>query len=236
MKKVYIFYVFQLILSGFISYSYGAIASSDKKSEQVLSGKYLDEPLFVSLGSWCNVALNLRKNGMRKSAFPFDWVASVDCEKFLEIFTTDFEYFLDEDYLFVKDSHFFNSYYHLEFPHDQVLSDPVEDLEIFKEKYTRRINRFKEIENYQGKVFFIRSSFGYSDDPGRFYRCAENVSISDEYAWRLFHTLKDKFPRLDFVLIISDCSQPIKKLSNRLIRLQSCPDLSIINELIDSTE
>ena len=57
-----------------------------------------DEPIFISLGSWCNVAINLRRAGMRHAAFPFDWIASVDCERFLDIFETDFEYFLDDEY------------------------------------------------------------------------------------------------------------------------------------------
>ena len=92
-----------------------ALMSDDveEQFDQINIHKCVDETLFISLGSWCNVAANLRKNEMRKAAFPFDWITSVDCEKFLEIFATDFKYFLDDKYLSIKDSHILNHYYKL---------------------------------------------------------------------------------------------------------------------------
>ena len=208
------------------------LADTNQQSDQINIHEYIGDPLFISLGSWCNVAINLKRNGMRKAAFPFDWIASVDCEKFLEIFTSDFKYFLDDNYLFIKDSHIFNNYYNLEFPHDQCLPQEMAELwATFKDKYMRRIDRFRELEHYKGKVYFIRSSFGYSNDPERHFKCAENISISDVYAWRLFHTLLDRFPQLDFTLIICDLVKEAKILSKNLIRLQDIPDLKAINDL-----
>ena len=215
---------------------YASIADVEEQLNQINIHEYVDEPLFISLGSWCNIALNLRTNGMRKAAFPFDWITSVDCEKFLEILITDFKYFLDDEYLFFKDNHFFNNYYKLEFlhelPRDRGLNPATtEEWAAFKEKYIRRINRFKELENYKGKVYFLRSSFGYSNHPQRRFKCAENVSISDTYACALYNTLKKRFPRLDFTLIICDIGKEEKKLSESLIRLQSVPDLNKINKI-----
>lgn len=195
-----------------------------------------DNPIFISLGSWCNVAINLQKNGMRHAAFPFDWVASVDCEKFLKIFQTDFEYFLDDKYLFIKDSHAFNDYYNLEFPHD-IFFEPEEFEEWieFKDKYTRRIKRFRELGDYKGKVYFIRSSFGYSNHPDRYFKCKENISISTEYSQRLYNTLRNIFPRLDFALIISDPAKEPIILSENLIYLRTIPNRDTIDQLSQST-
>lgn len=221
----------------------------EQQVDQLNIHAYIDEPLFISLGSWCDVAINLRDTGMRKAAFPFDWVASVDCEKFLEILSTDFQYFLDDEYLFVRDFHVFNNYYNLEFPHDfifsleelsEVLKEPKDKLkasknehtwETFKDKYMRRINRFRDLANYRGRVYFIRSAFGYSNHPDRYFKCSENISISDVYARKLFHVLKEYFPQLDFGVIICDIGQEPKKISENLIRVQFVPDANAINQL-----
>jgi len=202
------------------------------KASDQLDPINIDKPIFVSLGSWCDIAINLRKNGMRHAAFPFDWIASVDCERFLEIFQTDFKYFLDDEYLFIKDSHIFNNYYNLEFPHD-IFFHPEEPEEYisFKKKYTKRINRFRELENYKGKVYFIRSAFGYSNHPERHFKCEENVSISIEYSQRLYDALQKRFPQLDFALIICDLGKPPIRVSENLIHLQTIPDRDAIDLL-----
>lgn len=221
--------VFPLVLVICISLQNFLLANSENPVEQI-SDKITHEdiePLFISLGSWCNVAINLRRQEMRKKAYPFDFIATVDCEKFLEIFLNDFRYFLDDEYLFIKDSHLFNEYYHIEFPHD-FYSDPS-SIDQFKKKYERRISRFREIENYKGKVYFIRSAFGESNNPQRYFRCVENISISDTYALRLFDVLKNYFPQIDFTLIICDIGLPSKKISENIIRLQEVPDLNVIN-------
>jgi hypothetical protein len=222
MKKLFLL----LILGLFPHFS---MLANEQPLEEIIIHQFTGEPLFVGLGSWCNVALALRDSGLRKVAFPFDWIASVDCEKFLEIFINDFEFFLDDEYLFVKNGYFWNSYYRLEFPHDYI--QDAEDREIwaaFKEKYQRRIRRFQELENYRGKVYFIRSAFGYSDHPDRFYRCPENVSISDKYARRLYNVLRKRFPYLDFDLIIIDFNQPNKKLDDNIYRFKDVPTLDSI--------
>jgi hypothetical protein len=39
-------------------------------------------------------------------------------------------------------------------------------------------------------------------DPHRFYRFKENIEITDDYSFRLYHALKNRFPALDFTLIV----------------------------------
>lgn len=199
----------------------------EEASEEINIHQFTSEPLFISLGSWCNVAINLRDYGLRKAAFPFDWIASVDGEKFLELIKGDFEHFLDEDYLFVKDGHFFNDYYRIELPHDYCAnSEEMECWVSLNEKYQRRIKRFQELENYRGKVYFIRSSFGYSNHPDRYYKSNDTVSISDSYAYRLYDVLRNRFPYLDFTLIICDNNKPNKKLTKNIYRLQDVPTMT----------
>src|ERR1700722_11660402 len=62
-------------------------------------GEVIDEqkPLFVSLGSWCEIALSLRDCQLRHAAFPFDWLVTGDHAGFLNVFDTDFQYFTDEN-------------------------------------------------------------------------------------------------------------------------------------------
>lgn len=195
------------------------------------------EPLFVSLGSWCNVAGHLKVSGLRIAAFPFDWILTIDCEKFLEIFLTDFKYFLDDNYLSLKNGQIFNYYYNLQCPHEITNDDivnkktPEQLLETFKEKYRRRINRFRELENYKGKVYFMRSASINATHANIYFKCAETLTISDLYAERLFNALKERFPLLDFTLIIIDSGKPKKQLSKKLFRLQELPDLKAIHNL-----
>lgn len=166
------------------------------------------EPLFVSLGSTCQPAHMLRFCNLRKAAFPFDWIVSMDGEKLLEVLEDDFLRFLNDDDLFVfpQDPYpIFNSYYHFEHLHDGNWGAGryAENMVMMKAKYQRRIERFRQLAHYQGKVFFLRSAFVYSlTDPHRFYKFAENLELTDDFSLRLYAVLKKKFPELDFTLVI----------------------------------
>lgn len=196
------------------------------------------EPLFVSLGSYCEVTHILRACGIRKAAFPFDWITTLDSEKFLEILDDDFCYFLDEDYLRVGDrgpGPLLNAYYLLEFLHEGDFrgNGYVPNMEKLQAKYQRRIQRFRSLSEYPGKVYFLRTAYIYSTtDPNRYYYCADNLEITDEYAWRLYHSLKHLFPQLDFTLIIINnweekeiCEE--KRLEENLIKIRSNPNLDL---------
>ena len=74
-------------------------------------------PLFVSLGSYCKPAHMLRFCNLRKVAFPFDWICSMDGNKLIEIIESDFNNFLNENFLigYEHSGALLHTYYHLEF-------------------------------------------------------------------------------------------------------------------------
>lgn len=165
-----------------------------------------DELLFVSLGSNCEPAHQLRCCDLRKTAFPFDWIISFDGEAVINMLENDFRGFLSDEYFvpYGPAGHLLQTIYHLEFLHEgDFNSDYEQKLEALKEKYHRRVERFKSLRNYLGKVIFLRYAFKYSlTDPHRFYKFEDNIEISEEYALRLYQSLSKFFPQLDFDLII----------------------------------
>lgn len=166
-------------------------------------------PLFVSLGSHCDVAHTLRACEMRESAFPFDWIVSMDLEGLITILRDDFKYFLDESCLkahgLIGDIPLLNTYYHLEFLHEGSWKKQQYALTMktFKSKYEMRIERFRRIRNYPGKVYFIRQAYpGSLTDPHRVYKYEDNIEISEDHARSLYQALKAYFIDLDFCLIV----------------------------------
>ena len=155
--------------------------------------------LFISLGSHCEVADKLRDSELRTEAFPFDWIGTDHHEKFIELLDNDFAFFLDELFIFQRPENptaFDNTYYEMRFRHENP-SDPTialsQYLEELSEKYERRINRFRGLKNYGGKVFFIRSALNSSNPLS---------IISEKQQQTLKMALYRFFPLLNFTLII----------------------------------
>ncbi|MBI2743553.1 MAG: hypothetical protein HYX48_06520 [Chlamydiales bacterium] len=173
-----------------------------------ISANALQQPLFVSLGSHCRPVLMLQECGLRKAAFPFDWICSVDGERLLEIIEEDFLVFLNEKYLVVYEiggGPLLHNYYHLEFLHEGDWREGryAANLEKMRSKYQRRIERFRSLSDYKGKVFFIRQASTYSlEDPHRFFKFTHTLEIDEDFSLKLYQTLKKRFPKLDFGLII----------------------------------
>ena len=132
----------------------------------------------------------------------------MDAEMLLEIIQTDFQYFLSDQYLVlyqVGGGPLLHTRYHLEFLHDGNWFGMryKENMQSFKPKYQRRIERFRELASFKGTVYFIRSSYqGSLSDPHRFYKIKENLEVTEEYSIRLYETLKKRFLNLKFYLII----------------------------------
>lgn len=193
---------------------------------------YNQEPIFVSLGSYCASAGAIKYCGLRKAAFPFDWNITLDGEKLIEILNDDFSNFLTEEYLVPFGwATLLNTYYHIEFVHDGSWegADFMFYMPILQSKYKRRIERFKKLREHQGHIFFLRSAYAHSlDDIHRFYRVKENIEISEDYALRLHETLQNFFPKLNFTLIIinnheHEYVQVEKSISDTLLMVRAGP-------------
>lgn len=149
------------------------------------------KPLFVSLGSFCEPAGRMKELGLREMSFPFDWLVSKSQDKLIQIFNEDFELFLDPRYLIRHEEgtgFLRHTEYDLVFFHegDPPLSDQLEALKI---KYSRRIERFRNLNSYPGKVVFLRAS-------------SLNEEITVESARKLRGALEQFFPDLDFDLCL----------------------------------
>jgi hypothetical protein len=201
----------------------------------------MDNIIFVSLGSTCEISHILKNNQLRKQAFPFDWITTIDSEKFIKLIQEDFKYFLDRKYLISTGKDPFpllNTYYNIEFLHDGVFNNELFDINMqkFQEKYMRRINRFRDLS---GKVVFLRHSYKYSmTDPHRVYKCEDNLNISDDFAIKLYNVIANYFNKLDFTLICvnnhdkNELSE-YKKINDNLILIDSntALDLDIKSDL-----
>ncbi|HXF28244.1 MAG TPA: DUF1796 family putative cysteine peptidase, partial [Chlamydiales bacterium] len=80
-------------------------------------------PIFVSLGSSCEVGIQLRNCHLRTAAFPFDWVMSLDHPRVIDCLQQDFKYFMNENYLVPHPGYVHNTAYNIAFVHDWTLKN-----------------------------------------------------------------------------------------------------------------
>ncbi len=98
--------------------------------------------------------------------------------------------------------------YNVEFAHDwnkdywKNATQAEEGLERVRTTYERRIERFRQLENYKGKVIFIRVTRN-DQEQEMFYGYFPNTN-EKEFASNLYDALKRLFPHLDFKLIVVD--------------------------------
>lgn len=184
----------------------------------------------VSLGSHCEIAMHLNENHLRKAAFPFDWLLTCNHDLFHKLLDDDFAFFLDEKYLIQHPNHPYvieNCRYEIEFRHDgpflDLQCDPIRyrvQLQEMDLKYERRINRFRELRSYQGKVFFIRAAYDLQNDPNLYWGIEDIEQITTEQALEIKKTLDRYFPNLNFTLVILNYLQsnapPIQPIDNVL--------------------
>ena len=103
---------------------------------------------YVSLGSFCSVAMELERFGLRSASFPFDWLLS-DFRGVVEAINSNFGAFFDESFFEQSKQRLYvyrNSKYGFEFVHNFSKYKPLStQLDVFREKYNRRINRFFKV-------------------------------------------------------------------------------------------
>lgn len=110
--------------------------------------------MFVSLGSNCSVAYNLKKHGLREKAYPFDW-CKVSINKLCRILENKFDDFSDIEIVKKSDNHplidstnigsyIIKNNYGIQFAHEVTNED---QLVSFSNCLDRRISRFIELKD-----------------------------------------------------------------------------------------
>lgn len=167
--------------------------------------------LFVSLGCTCWQAQALRlikAHSLRDAAFPFDWLLSLNNDGLVKCLNEDFEHFLDES-CFVRygGSNLENTRYNFKFTHEWPFRKPntmedyyIKQMSYIKEKYTRRINRFRNLKHYKGKIFFVRC---FQTDP----TFKGEPGWNTQNAHNLKNALQRFFPESDFTLVVVSCTE-----------------------------
>ncbi|UQZ84259.1 hypothetical protein SK3146_03492 [Paenibacillus konkukensis] len=121
-------------------------------------GKY---KAFISLGSTCQTAHQLQRLGLRQFAGPLDWFISPSVPDLAKLLQSRFKSFMEWSNLqliSVIDNHYVvkDTVYQTESYHDLPLTAPWgAPYPQFKEKLSRRVNRFLKIINY-GPICFVR--------------------------------------------------------------------------------
>ncbi len=170
--------------------------------------------LFVSLGSHCEPAVLLRHENLRPIAFPFDWLVTIDCEGLVKLLKDDFCDLFNPAYLFAHPEHddcIEHSLYQIEFKHEGAFLQTTEGWNKTVEKYQRRIERFRSLRGFPGKVFFIRSAYDLPEGGPTWW--LQQSFLDSKQAKNLAEALHSYFPKLDFTLILvnylEDCPVPI---------------------------
>lgn len=119
---------------------------------------------YISLGSFCSVAMELERYGLRSASYPFDWLLS-PFNGVIEAINSKFEALFDESLYEQSKQRLYvyrNSKYNFEFVHDFTKYKPLSSqFSTFCEKYNRRINRF--FEAVGNPTLFIRYISGISE-------------------------------------------------------------------------
>ena len=71
---------------------------------------------FISLGSVCEVAHCLKECSLRKEGYPFDYITTIDSDKFIQLLEDKFKNLLDDTYLIPCNNDpypIYNNYYNL---------------------------------------------------------------------------------------------------------------------------
>jgi hypothetical protein len=128
----------------------------------------------IPLGLDCCLAYQLNKLNLRKKAYPFDWMSSPKILSIILLLENDFKNFLNIEYYDIQennndnfninnplnDLHIIKSKYkliHKEYNfvlRHELINNDSKNINIFIEKYSRRIQRFLSLQN--NKNIFIR--------------------------------------------------------------------------------
>ena len=154
--------------------------------------------IYVSLGSTCCIAQQLKNHNLRNAAYPFDWLRICNLNNVIKLLENKFKDFLElEDMKFIEFSDRFlvdgnsGSYIYKNkycgFYHDFSEKIYESNYNSFRDKYNRRINRLFQLLNSNNEIIFIREEL-------------REIKISKFY--KLIDTIKKINPKLNFKIIV----------------------------------
>ena len=126
--------------------------------------------IYIPLGNSCSIAYNLRLLKLRIYAFPFDWVRVTNFNNVTKLIQNKFYGFLDfknfkfkefSDKFIVngkKGSYIYSNNY-CSFYHEFDKLIEKNDFDFFKEKYSRRIERFFNFMNSNNEIILPSSDY-----------------------------------------------------------------------------
>lgn len=114
----------------------------------------------INLGDNCQIAYQMRLQGLRNESLPFDWIIT-PFEALQKILKDSFEHFLKkENLIFIhthNEKHILDTYYGIKFLHDFKLEENfLKDYDTVQQTYSRRIARFFRILKESRHALFIR--------------------------------------------------------------------------------
>ena len=164
----------------------GKIVQLIKKNPNFVAVNY---KFIISLGHGCQPGIHLKRNGLRQTSLPLDWL-STPSSALISLFETHFDKFLDKDYLVPREHRapyhekIVNTFYNITFFHDFSVGGLATELPAVQEKYARRIKRLYSILASEGPVLFIRTK------------------LDEQYAQQLTRILSTQFPKLVYTLLV----------------------------------
>ena len=157
---------------------------------------------FISLGSFCSVALDLEALGLRDASMPFDWNIDLRFEGVIDCIEKGFEHFLDGDELRQSEEapeHYMDRY-DVQFFHDFNMWEPLADqLPAVQDKYERRIRHFYQV-TAEPTLFFRYMDDRILDADGTVH---ELRYIEENYD-HIMAVLKGLNPENELVLIANE--------------------------------
>lgn len=189
--------------------------------------------IYIPIGSNCSVATYLRQQNIRKHAYPFDWNCT-SLKMFYEMLINDFSGYLDDIFIgteikrhYVDNDNDDNEIkvsnekiypvickkYNVLFPHDYVLVDENTCNKV-KEKYLRRIQRFRDAINSNEKICLIYQQSELNDWQKSVYHeyCSDPIPTFEnkEYLTKIKDFFSDK-PNIQIISL--DEAKKLKKIN-----------------------
>lgn len=162
-------------------------------------------PIVIGVGQQCTIAIALREYGIRRAAYPFDWIICYH-DAIVRCLEDNFEHFFQPSSIQLRyDGKAIIDYYGHEFGHDfPTISHPIEThgeeayvpantirkdwqdyLPRVYEKYQRRIARFRKVLSGTEHIYLIR----------------HELALTPEKALQIQRIIQTQYPQLPFTLI-----------------------------------